>query len=439
MTAHTSKMTLIAAALFVALNGCGGSGGKTGSGASAGSGAGFDGATATSGSGGAVSSGGASPASAGEVSSGASARGGAPATSSAGAGGIGGSAATGGVGPVAQSGAAGISGLAGAGVGGVGGNGGQAGSSTAGSTQRGGASGAGGQSTGGRPISFGTLLEPQAVITAARQRAQSLANPGSSQWRAKGDQHRRYRFAEANVDAPYRLYVPTAWDGQSKLPLVMFLHGAGSNENTYIDQNGGQILDLAEQHGYLLVAPLGSEGAYGNFLRLASPFGKPDEAAKLMAQVTAESERTNQLSEQDVINVLELVLSEYPVDQSSMFLTGHSMGSGGTWYIGGKYASYWKGLAPMSGPFVQESGYPWESLRAAAFFRHRRRANPLSRGKPAARGLAREERLRGGVQGSRLGSRRYGEARPPRRLRFLRSHLVPAVTPGERLGVERDE
>jgi predicted peptidase len=87
-----------------------------------------------------------------------------------------------------------------------------------------------------------------------------------------------------------------------------------------------------------------------------------------MAAVTPDSERTNELSEKDVINVLELVLNEYPVDRTSMFLFGHSMGSGGTWYIGGKYADYWKGLAPMSGPFVEETGYPWDSVRALELF-----------------------------------------------------------------------
>jgi predicted peptidase len=87
-----------------------------------------------------------------------------------------------------------------------------------------------------------------------------------------------------------------------------------------------------------------------------------------MAQVTADSERTNELSEEDIINVLEIVLDEYPIDRGAMFLAGHSMGSGGTWYIGGKYASYWHALAPMSGPFVQKTGYPWEALRQTAIF-----------------------------------------------------------------------
>jgi predicted peptidase len=202
----------------------------------------------------------------------------------------------------------------------------------------------------------------------AQQLAKSLANPSSAQWQAKGDQHRTYRFADANTDEPYRICVPTNWDGKSSLPLAMFLHGSGSDENSYLDSNNKQMVTLAQQHGYLLVSPLGDKGAYGNFLRLSSPFGKPDEAAKLMAQVTTDSERTNELSEQDVINVLELVLAEYPVDRASMFLFGHSMGSGGTWYIGGKYAGYWKGIAPMSGPFVQETGYPWDDVRTIAIF-----------------------------------------------------------------------
>jgi hypothetical protein len=65
-------------------------------------------------------------------------------------------------------------------------------------------------------------------MTSAEELAASLANPNSSGWQAKGDQHRTYRFAEANADEPYRLYVPTNWDGMSSLPLAMFLHGAGS-------------------------------------------------------------------------------------------------------------------------------------------------------------------------------------------------------------------
>ena len=50
--------------------------------------------------------------------------------------------------------------------------------------------------------------------------------------------------------------------------------------------------------------------------------------------------QTLERSEQDAINVLEMVPNEYPVDRSPMFRTGHSLGSGGTWYLAAKYAGY---------------------------------------------------------------------------------------------------
>ena len=152
--------------------------------------------------------------------------------------------------------------------------------------------------------------------------------------------------------------------------------------------NNKQMVNLAQQRGYILVAPLGDKGAYGNFLRLSAPFGKPDEAAKLIAQITPDSERTNELSEKDVINVLELILAEYPVDRAAMFLAGHSMGSGGTWYIGGKYASYWKGLAPHVRPVRAGDGLSVGQRPSDLPLRHRRDPDAVAGGESDAGGLA---------------------------------------------------
>jgi predicted peptidase len=219
-------------------------------------------------------------------------------------------------------------------------------------------------------IKFGCAIIAQDQIRESQALAKSVAAPGDPQWRAKGDRQRKYHFPAANADIPYRLYVPTSWDGKSQLPLVLILHGAGSDENWYVDANDRQLVHLSEQHGYILVSPLGYTrmGAYGTPLRLPAVFGNPEIAAKQRAAVSAEQERTLELSEKDVINVLEIVLREYPVDRSSMFLTGHSMGSGGTWYLGAKYAQYWAGIAPMSGPFVDETNYPWDSIRGMPIF-----------------------------------------------------------------------
>ncbi len=216
-----------------------------------------------------------------------------------------------------------------------------------------------------KTIPYGTTIDPEIQISESRELAKSSVNPDSPQWQAKGDQHRSYTFTEADTTMSYRIYVPEKWDGKSKLPLVMFLHGASSNENNYPDANKQQMIKLADKYGFLLVSPLGYSklGAYGTSLRLPAVFGRSDEAAKQMAAQTAEKWNTFSLSEKDVINVLELVLNEYPVDRSSMFLTGHSMGSGGTWYLGAKYNNYWKAIVPMSGPFVDKNLYPWDRIR----------------------------------------------------------------------------
>jgi len=217
-------------------------------------------------------------------------------------------------------------------------------------------------------IGFGSILNTAKQLQRSQALAKAQANPKAPTWRAKGDQKRTYYFEDAKTNVPYRISVPSNWDGKKQLPLILFLHGGGSNENTYLDANNNLLVKLANEHGYLLVSPLGYQGAYGNSLRLPAVFDKPDEALKMLAKRTPDNDSTNRLSEADVINVLELVLNEYPVDRKNMFLTGHSMGSGGTWYVSAKYPSYWKAIAPMSGPFVQASTYPWESIRPMKIF-----------------------------------------------------------------------
>jgi predicted peptidase len=219
-------------------------------------------------------------------------------------------------------------------------------------------------------IKFGCAIDAQEQISESRALAKSIPSSEDPQRQVKGDLHRKYRFSAANADMPYRLYIPSSWDGKSRLPLIVILHGAGSDENWYLDANDKQLIRLAEQHGYILVSPLGYTrmGAYGTPLRLPAVFGNPEAAAQQRASVDAERERTLELSEKDVINVLEIVLNEYPVDRSSMFLTGHSMGSGGTWYLGAKYAQYWAAIAPMSGPFLDELNFPWDNIRGMPVF-----------------------------------------------------------------------
>jgi predicted peptidase len=185
-----------------------------------------------------------------------------------------------------------------------------------------------------------------------------------------GDQHRRYVFAPTGAEMPYRVYVPTNWQPGRALPILLFLHGAGANESTYLDMADGLLPRLAEQHGYIVVSPLGFAplGAYGNPLRLPAVFGESAAAAAQRAAVTPQRRRELALSELEVITALELVTEEYGADRSRTFLAGHSMGSGGAWHLAARYPERWRAVAPMSGPFVDKETYPLDRIRNLPLF-----------------------------------------------------------------------
>ena len=143
----------------------------------------------------------------------------------------------------------------------------------------------------GQPIPFGSALDADQQILESQQLAKNALSAPNPQRRAKGDQHRTYDFPAAKKAMPYRLYVPTTWDGQSKLPLIVMLHGAGSDENRYMDMNNKQITRLAEQHGYVVISPLGYSpmGAYGTPLRLPAVFGQPESCGQTKSRGNARS------------------------------------------------------------------------------------------------------------------------------------------------------
>lgn len=192
-----------------------------------------------------------------------------------------------------------------------------------------------------------------------------------SSFQAKGNLKRSYFFAEAGQKMPYRLYVPTNYQA-GKTPLIVLLHGGGGNENSLVERSNKISLLLAEKYGFIVLSPLGFSplGAYGTPLRLPAVYGKPDEQTKQKTTFATDTTRQKilALSEKEVLRVLEIVMKEYQPDPKNIFLAGHSMGSGGTWYLGAKYAEKWKAIAPMSGPFIDESTYPWANLKTKPIF-----------------------------------------------------------------------
>jgi poly(3-hydroxybutyrate) depolymerase len=152
-----------------------------------------------------------------------------------------------------------------------------------------------------------------------------------------GDIRRHYRLDAANEILPYRTYVPTSYTGAKSFPLIIALHGLGGTEDAFFDNYDKKLPPLAESHGYIVASPLGYrvDGSYG--WGLGTPPADPN------------TKRTQDFSEQDVMQVLARVRQLYKIDDSRIYLMGHSMGAIGTWKVAPKYPDIWAAIAPFSG------------------------------------------------------------------------------------------
>jgi poly(3-hydroxybutyrate) depolymerase len=202
------------------------------------------------------------------------------------------------------------------------------------------------------------------TLKEAETLADQLASGNDPLYQSKGDHKRHYWLAEAGEILPYRIYVPAAWDGKKKLPMVVNLHGGGDNEDSDFDDARPGITakfsDLAEQYGMIVVVPSAyrPSGGYGASYGL-TPAGRPTVWPLSPAKSVTE------LSELDIIKVMDLVSKEYNVDASRTYLVGNSMGGGGVWHIGTKYAERFAAIAPCASSMDLRKmpTFPFERLK----------------------------------------------------------------------------
>lgn len=157
-------------------------------------------------------------------------------------------------------------------------------------------------------------------------------------------QHRSYVFPPTGETLPYALFVPSTYQPGRPAPLLVSLHGLGRSYDWLMRYHG--LLDEAEANGYLVVTPLGyiRRGWYGS---RSTP--DPDDGI---------------FSEQDVMEVLRLVRSEFNVDPDRIYLWGHSMGGAGTYHIASKNPALFAGLAVVApAPEPDAPTDPLESIR----------------------------------------------------------------------------
>jgi len=179
-------------------------------------------------------------------------------------------------------------------------------------------------------------------------------------------QTRSYLFEDTNEEIEYNLFVSSKVTKDKENPLIVTLHGLGAPPRIMFM---GPALDLAEEGGYILVGPMGYNvrGWYGlptpDFSKMKpkskSPAKEGQSDAKTMPKTMPEGKANpffnpndppnlRELSEKDVMNVLDMVRKEFNVDERRIYLTGHSMGGAGTLHLGIKYPSIWAALAPVA-------------------------------------------------------------------------------------------
>jgi predicted peptidase len=159
--------------------------------------------------------------------------------------------------------------------------------------------------------------------------------PGSVVARDARVQGRTYTFQSTGKEVPYALFVPSNYDASRAWPLIVTLHGLGRPYDWMMGYEGN--IDAAERDGYIMVSPLGyhPRAWYGS----RGP-GIP-QMRRAEGDTEALPENLGELGEQDVMNVFEMVRSEFNIDEDRMYLWGHSMGGAGTYHLAAEHPDLW--------------------------------------------------------------------------------------------------
>lgn len=132
-------------------------------------------------------------------------------------------------------------------------------------------------------------------------------------------------------DQPYALYLPKSFEPSKKYPLVISLHGANSNHRL----NMRRVFGMGNRPGETdaeatrLFPPLRDV----DFI-VASPFARGTMGYQ-------------GIPEKDVYDVLADVKRRFAIDEDRIYLTGLSMGGGGTLWLALTRPDIWAAIAPV--------------------------------------------------------------------------------------------
>ena len=180
-----------------------------------------------------------------------------------------------------------------------------------------------------------------------------------------GDLYRVFWYEPLRKLLPYRLYVPTWYDGTQDMKLLCILHGGGSTTDEAFVNTGNRLQLYAEKLGYIFLsidAAL-ADSTYG-CLQMPEGADIPDldfSCKENPLHLSEESISYRKMAEDAAIRVIDLVCETYRIDLDHRYLFGNSMGGMGTFHLPAEHPGIFRAIAP-AGAAPDMRGFPYEKL-----------------------------------------------------------------------------
>lgn len=148
----------------------------------------------------------------------------------------------------------------------------------------------------------------------------------------------RLAYRDPVDDSPQfaQAYLPPGYDPSKPWPLVIYLHGYNPDNPEYVKwwAIDSRHHNRAEEYGVIYLVPhgRGNTGYRG-------------------------------IGKQDVLRCIQMANDRFSVDEDRVYLTGESMGGGGTWHVGSRHPELFAAIAPVFGGWDYLVNTPDEDLQ----------------------------------------------------------------------------
>lgn len=148
----------------------------------------------------------------------------------------------------------------------------------------------------------------------------------------------RLAYRDPVDDSPQfcRAYLPAGYDPAKRWPMIVNLHGYNPENPPYVrwwsvDQRHDE---WADRLGVIVIYPMGRYNAW-----------------------------YRGIGDTDVVRCIELAKQQFSVDEDRVYLTGYSMGGGGTWHVGTRHPGLFAAMGPYYGGWDYHTGLEEAALQ----------------------------------------------------------------------------